>query len=156
FMDAHPGEVDPVVEQVIRSGARFSAVDAYRALYRLQDLRHAVAPLWRDVDAVLVPTVGTTFTKAEVDADPVRRTLMLGRYTQSGNLLDLAGIALPLGTTPDGRPLGVTLLGPAGSDLTLAAIAARLLDEPAAPGPVVLDLLADAGLLPSTRQEAAA
>ncbi|WP_088317815.1 allophanate hydrolase [Kineosporia sp. R_H_3] len=156
FMDAHPGEVEPVVEQVIRSGARFSAVDAYAALYRLQDLRHAVAPLWRDVDTVLVPTVGTTFTQAQVDADPVRRNLMLGRYTQSGNLLDLAGIALPLGTTPDGRPLGITLLGPAGSDLTLAAIAARLLDEPAAPGPVVLDLLADAGLLPSTRQEAAA
>ena len=156
FMADHPGAIEPVVEQVIRSGERFTAVDTFDALYRLQDLRHAVAPLWRDVDAVLVPTIGTTFTHAEVDADPVRRNLMLGRYTQSGNLLDLAAVALPLGTTPDGRPLGVSLLGPAGSDLTLAAIAADLLGEPAAPSPGVLAAFADAGLLPSTLQEAAA
>ena len=65
---------------------------------------------------LLLPTVPTTFTRAEIADEPVARNLVLGRYTQFANLLDLAAVAVPAGTTADGRPVGVTLLGPAFSE----------------------------------------
>ena len=73
----------------------------------------------------------TTFTRAELAAEPVARNLVLGRYTQNANLLDLAALAVPAGTTPDGRPVGVTLLGPAFSEGRLLAAATELIINPA-------------------------
>ena len=50
----------------------------------------------------------------------------LGTYTNFVNLLDLAAIAVPASMRPDGIPFGITLIGPAGSDLMLAELAQRL------------------------------
>ena len=60
------------------------------------------------------------------------RNLVLGRYTQFANLLDLAAVAVPAGTTPDGRPVGVTLLGPAFSEDRLLSAAHELISREAA------------------------
>jgi allophanate hydrolase len=57
---------------------------------------------------------------------------MLGHYTHFGNLLDLVGVAVPLGVTASGRPYSAMLLGPALSDDTVLQLAAQLLDEPRA------------------------
>ena len=79
--------------------------------------------LVRARDVLLLPTVPTTFTRAQLAEEPVARNLVLGRYTQFANLLDLAALAVPAGITPDGRPVGVTLLGPAFSEARLFAAA---------------------------------
>jgi allophanate hydrolase len=115
-----------VTRTVIERGADFSAVDAFRARYRLQELRVWAAALFARADVLLLPTVPTTFTRAELVAQPVARNLVLGRYTQFTNLLDLAAVAVPAGTTADGRPVGVTLVGPAFAEARLLAAAARL------------------------------
>ena len=47
----------------------------------------------------------------------------LGTFTNFVNLCDLAAFAVPAGFGPDGRPVGVTLIGPAWSEGSLAAIA---------------------------------
>ncbi|GLZ52466.1 allophanate hydrolase [Actinomycetospora sp. NBRC 106378] len=127
FADAHPDEVLPVIRTVIARGAEFSAVDTFRARHRLQELRAWTARLFERADLLLLPTVPTTFTRADLAAEPVARNLVLGRWTQATNLLDLAALALPAGTTPDGRPVGVTLLGPAHADRALLAAARTLL-----------------------------
>jgi allophanate hydrolase len=75
---------------------------------------------------LLLPTVPTTFTRAEIAEQPVARNLVLGRYTQFANLLDLAAVAIPAGTTGDGRPVGITLLGPAFSEARLLSVASQL------------------------------
>jgi allophanate hydrolase len=49
----------------------------------------------------------------------------LGTYTNFVNLLDLAAIAVPASMRADGVPFGITLIGPAGSDLMLAELAQR-------------------------------
>jgi allophanate hydrolase len=54
------------------------------------------------------------------------RNAMLGHYTHFTNLLDLAALSVPAGTTSDGRPVALMLIGPPHSDLTLASIGARL------------------------------
>jgi allophanate hydrolase len=81
---------------------------------------------------LVVPTIGTTFTVDEVLARPIDCNTMLGHYTHFGNLLDLLGVAVPLGVTASGRPYSAMLLGAARSDDTVLQLAAQILDEPRA------------------------
>jgi allophanate hydrolase len=126
FLAAHPDDVLPVTRSIIERGHQVSGVDAFRGRHRLQELRAWTDRLWERADALLLPTVPTTFTRAQIAEEPVARNLVLGRWTQFANLLDLAAVALPAGTTPDGRPVGVSLLGPAFSEARLLRIAHQL------------------------------
>jgi allophanate hydrolase len=128
-VSTHPDSVHPVVRAIIESGARFSAADAFRTQHRLRNLRHLTSKVWSEVDALLLPTIGTTFTIDEILAEPTARNAVLGHYTHFTNLLDLAALAMPVGTTTDGRPVSLMLIGPPGSDLTLASIAATVLSK---------------------------
>ncbi|PRC52699.1 amidase, partial [Mycobacterium sp. ITM-2017-0098] len=85
--------------------------DAFAALQKLQELKAVVGRLWTQVDVLVVPTIGTTFTVDEVAAEPIDCNTKLGHYTHFGNLLDLLGAAIPLGVTAGGRPYSAMLLG---------------------------------------------
>jgi allophanate hydrolase len=130
FLRRHPDAVLPVTRAVLENGWKYTAVDAFVARHRLRELRRQAEELWDRVDVLLVPTVGTTFTRDEIAADPIGRNLVLGRYTQFVNLLDLAAVTVPNGFTADGRPASLTMIGPAFSDATLAALASRLTGAP--------------------------
>ncbi|TDO38177.1 allophanate hydrolase [Paractinoplanes brasiliensis] len=124
FLAAHPESVLPVTRAVLETGRGFTAADAFRAQHRLQELKHAADRMWEQVDVLVLPTIGTTWTHAEIAEDPIGRNLILGRYTQFANLLDMAAVTVPHGFTEDGRPASITLFGPAFSDDTLALLAA--------------------------------
>jgi allophanate hydrolase len=126
FLREHPDDVHPAVRAVLERGAGVTGVETFRARHRLQELRAWAARLFARADVLLLPTVPTTFTRAELAADPLAPNLVLGRFTQATNLLDLAALALPAGTTPDNRPVGVTLVGPAFSEARLLTAAAVL------------------------------
>jgi len=130
FLSTHPDSFHPVVREIFASGYQYTAIDAFAALQKLQELKAVVARLWQQMDAYVVPTIGTTFTVAEVQADPIECNTKLGHYTHFGNLLDLLGAAIPLGVTTDGRPYSALLLGNALSDDTVLQLAAKILDEP--------------------------
>ena len=129
FFDSHPGDVLPVTRAVIEKGHQVSGVDAFRGLHRLQELRAWCDRLWDRADALLLPTIPTTFTRAQIAEQPLARNLVLGRWTQFTNLLDLAAVAVPAGTTSDGRPVGVTLIGPAFSEDRLISAAHDLINR---------------------------
>jgi allophanate hydrolase len=129
FLADHHADVLPVVDQIISGGTRFDAQDVFRAQYRLAELKAVVARAFEDMDVLVLPTIGTTFTVPEVLADPIRTNTVLGHYTHFGNLLDLCAVAVPAGTTADGRPTSVMVLGPALSDDVVLAVAARLRDH---------------------------
>ena len=133
FLAAQPDSIHPVVREILRGGQRYTAVETFAALQRLAELKASAARLWQCMDVLVVPTIGTTFTVAEVVAAPIDCNTMLGHYTHFGNLLDLLGVAIPLGTTPDGRPYSAMLLGAAQTDDTVLQFAANLLDEPREP-----------------------
>lgn len=130
FLAAQPDSIHPVVREILEGGYRYSAVDAFAALQKLQELKAVVGRLWKQIDALVVPTIGTTFTVDEVQAAPIDCNTMLGHYTHFGNLLDLLGAAIPLGVTADGRPYSAMLLGNALTDDTVLQLAAQILDEP--------------------------
>ena len=126
LLKSNPDAVLPVTRQIIGGGAAPSAADAFRAQYRLQELRRVTEQAWQQIDVLLTPTAATTYRIAEVQADPVRLNTQLGIYTNFVNLLDLAAVAVPAGFTGAGLPFGVTLVAPAWSDYLLLRLAARL------------------------------
>jgi allophanate hydrolase len=133
FYARSPQSLLPVTRAIIGGGAGYTAVDTFRAIYRLEGLRRAAAALWREAELLLLPTTGTIYRLAEVEAEPIRLNSNLGYYTNFVNLLDLAAIAVPAGFRRDGLPLGITLIAPAFSDAALAALGGafqRRLDLP--------------------------
>jgi allophanate hydrolase len=125
LLNVDPGAMLAVTRQIIEGGAAPRATDAFRAWYRLQSLKHAAQPLWETMDVLLLPTAGTHYRIAEIEADPIALNSNLGRYTNFVNLMDLAAVAVPAGFTSAGLPFGISLIAPAGSDPDLLALAAR-------------------------------
>ncbi len=121
-MSARPEAVHPVTRQILAGAIAVSGADAFRGLHALAAGRARTAAAWADSDVILVPTAPEAPTIEEVLADPFGPNARLGRFTNFVNLLDLAAIALPSSTTPAGVPVGVTFLGPAGSDGLLAGL----------------------------------
>jgi allophanate hydrolase len=126
FLERKPDSVHPVTRQIIEGGRKATATDTFRAQYRLMELRRTTERAWTDMDVLLTPTAGTIYRIETVEADPVRLNSNLGYYTNFVNLLDLAAVAVPAGFRTDGLPFGVTLVGRAGSDHDLLALAGRL------------------------------
>jgi allophanate hydrolase len=126
FMHAHASSMFPVTRDIIGGGAAPSAVDAFKAQYRLMALKRAAEKIWNSVDVVLMPTAPTIFRIAQVESDPIALNSALGYYTNFVNLLDLAAVAVPAGFRSDGLPFGVTLIAPRSTDRALLALADRL------------------------------
>lgn len=117
-----PDSIHPITREITAAGARLTAADTFSALYRLQGLRKIAERAFTNIDALVLPTAPTTYTAAQVLANPIELNSRLGTYTNFVNLLDLCGLALPASMRADGIPFGITLLAPAGRDALLASI----------------------------------
>jgi allophanate hydrolase len=126
FLATNADDFDPAVRRIIEGARPKTAVEAFRGRYRLEELRHIVAPVWDAVDMLMLPTSPTTYRVDEMLADPIVKNSHFGRYTNFANLLGYAAIAVPAGFGPSGLPAGVTLVGPAFSDDALAPFAAAM------------------------------
>lgn len=127
FIDKHTGaaDLDPTVATIIGRARDIPAHRLYADQARLAELRAAALATLGDADALLLPTAPRHPTLAEVAADPLGVNADLGRFTNSTNLFDLAAVAVPAGEVR-GRPFGVMLVGPAGTDDRLATLAEDL------------------------------
>jgi allophanate hydrolase len=123
LLERKPEALVPVVRDILSDAKRISTQEVFESSYKLHGLRQSVQATWRAVDALLLPTTPTIYRVEEVLANPRALNSNLGVYTTFGNLMDLAAIAVPSGMRPDGLPSGVQLIGPRGSDGTLAAVA---------------------------------
>jgi allophanate hydrolase len=126
FLNEHPDSMDPTVGGIISGAGRYSAVDAFDAAYTLEALRRETAGIWDQADFLLLPTVPTHYTVAQVAHAPLELNSNLGYYTNFVNLLDLAAIAVPAGFKPNGLPFSVSLIGKAFTDDGLLHLADRL------------------------------
>jgi allophanate hydrolase len=122
MLASSPDAIHPITRAIIQEGARPSAVDAFTAFYRLEELRRARDHVFRGIEGLVLPTMPTVYTVDQVLADPVQLNSRLGTYTNFVNLLDLCGLAVPASMRSDGAPSGITLLAPAGRDGALASI----------------------------------
>jgi allophanate hydrolase len=116
--------LDPDVRAAIERAHAYGAADAFAGLYRLHELRRAVAGLMAGFDCLVVPTAGRPYRLDEVRADPQGTNANLGYYTNFVNLLDLCAVSVPAEMLPQSVPFGITLIGPAFADSTLCALGA--------------------------------
>jgi allophanate hydrolase len=129
FLDAHPGDADPVVAALVRPAG---AVPAHRYVADtelLDTLRLHAAATFSRFDALFLPTVAEQPTIADVAAAPLAVNARLGTFTTFCNLLDLAAVAVPAGQAGDAQ-FGVSFLVPAFADAVAADLAARFAGEP--------------------------
>lgn len=126
LIEREPEAVLPVIREVLAAAPRASALDAFRAQYRLQELKALADAVLEPLDCVLTPTIGRPYTLGELAAEPVRRNSELGYYTNFMNLLDYAAVAVPGAFMANGLPWGVTLFGRAFTDQYLLGIADAL------------------------------
>jgi allophanate hydrolase len=122
LLASSPDAIHPVTREITAAGSRLTAAETFSALYRLQGLRKIAERAFAQMDAIVLPTVPTVYSTAQVLANPIELNSRLGTYTNFVNLLDLCGLALPAAIRADDIPFGITLLAPAGEDALLASI----------------------------------
>ncbi len=114
--------VHPTVRRIVAAGRAISGADVFAGLDRRAELSWETQKVWRRIDLLVLPTTGTIYRIAEVEANTLALNENLARYTNFCNLLDLSALAVPAGFRRDGLPYGVTLFAPAFHDPLLAAI----------------------------------
>lgn len=132
FVEAHPGDIFPVTEQILRSSRDrgYDAASVFTALHQLRDYKEQTDSLMED--AVLVmPTCGGTYTRAQVSASPIATNSDMGYYTNHCNLLDLSAIALPSDHAGERLPFGITMFAMRGQDRLLRGAAAEFMQTEA-------------------------
>jgi allophanate hydrolase len=127
LIEQHPESLREEFLAVVGHGNQLSAVDYFDGAYRLAAYKRIAEQMFECFDALLLPTVGTHYSLAEVAAEPVLRNSDNGAYTNFVNLLDMSALAIPAGFTRAGLPFGVTLIANALHDQQLLRLASRLL-----------------------------
>jgi allophanate hydrolase len=115
----------PTTRDIILSGRKYSAVDAFEGQYQLAALRKRAAAEMRDLDFLALPTAGTVYKVADLEREPVRFNSNLGHYTNFVNFFRLPALALPAGFRRDGMPFGVTFIGHPNWDRMLLEFGAQ-------------------------------
>lgn len=110
FIDENFENIDPTVRGLVQKSKEMSAADVYRAHYKVLDTKVATQSVWDQCDIIMVPTVGTLLTTADLADDPLLPNFKNGFYTNYVNPLGLSAIATPFKRTKSGVPWGVTLL----------------------------------------------
>ena len=120
----------PEVQRRILIGTYVLSAGYYDAYYvRAQKIRTLIKrdfeQSWSKVDVVLTPaTPSPAFAPGEI-SDPVQMYLN-DIFTVTVNMAGLPGIAVPAGTSKDGLPLGLQLIGKAFDEETLFRTAAAI------------------------------
>ena len=125
FLRDQPGSVLPVTRAIIERGRNATGADVYRMQERLAALRVRVAAVLAEFDVLALPTAGTIYRIAEVEADPIALNTNLGYYTNFVNPMNLAAIAIPAGFRRDGLPFGITFVAPSGQEARIASVALK-------------------------------
>jgi aspartyl-tRNA(Asn)/glutamyl-tRNA(Gln) amidotransferase subunit A len=116
---ADAGRMHPHTVHEIREGEKVSLAAYARSIGDMVRLRGIIGQVFRDVDAVAMPTaIGAAFA-----LDPSRAPdLVYLRNTIPINILGIPAVSVPCGFGTDGLPLGLQLCGPAGGEATLLSL----------------------------------
>ena len=120
----NPEALRPEMRAILGGAMRYTAWDVFQAQVQLAGLRREAEVEWGKMDVMLLPTTGTIYKIAEVEADPLALNRNLGFYTNFVNLLDLSAVAVPNAFLSTGMPMGVTFMAPAFQEERLLKIGA--------------------------------
>lgn len=118
----NPGALLPLIREILAKASRYTAAEAFTAMHELRRLAGLATQELSKVDLLALPTAGTIYTLAQIEAEPLSLNSNLGYYTQFANLLNLCAVSVPSGFRSNGLPTGLMLVGAAAQDRLIAAI----------------------------------
>jgi len=98
-----------VTETILKNGnnTNLKAESVFKAMHRLGEIKVKVKKILHNA-VLIMPTVGGTYTRAEVDSDPINTNSNLGLYTNHCNLLNLTALDFQAGWIEEDVPFGLT------------------------------------------------
>ncbi|MFT3665456.1 allophanate hydrolase [Piscinibacter sp.] len=124
-LHASPQQLVPTVAAILMRARKYTAVDAFNAMYRLAELQSEFARQFQNIDVLVTPTLPRPYTVREMLEEPLVRNAEIGYYTYGVGPLDLCAVAVPSALRPDGLPFGVSIIGRSGSDDLLRDLGRR-------------------------------
>lgn len=121
----HPTAIHPAVQSALDAAEDYSAQDVFRSLYRLSELRQIAHAMLAEVEFLALPTAGTIYRCADVEADPIRLNANMGYYTYFANPLHLSVVSVPAGIRSDGLAFGLSLVAGPWREKTLHHLGLR-------------------------------
>jgi Asp-tRNA(Asn)/Glu-tRNA(Gln) amidotransferase A subunit family amidase len=122
------GLLEPATLRSLESVLSLSAVDAYRAQLARDRLNRAWEEFFVEHDLLVLPSVAAQACSA--DPRPEEEAALFGLDAfllgVAANVTGQPSVAVPIGLSPDGMPLGVQVMGPRGSDARCLAAAAAI------------------------------
>ncbi len=121
--------LDPLNAALIEASRQLTAADYVQAVNTIRNHGRAVVSFWDDHDLLLTPTLTEPPYPVGAFADletAMTRALEWITFTSPYNCTGQPAVTLPLGTSGDGLPLGVQLVGPPRGEMLLLAAAAQL------------------------------
>jgi Asp-tRNA(Asn)/Glu-tRNA(Gln) amidotransferase A subunit family amidase len=124
---------DPLNEAMMRRAAAMSAAEYVRTVEAIRAHSRSVVAFWEDHDVLLTPTLTQPpFEVGHFGGDPeeaIHEALQWLHFTHPYNCTGQPAISLPLGTTTDGLPIGVQLVGAPRGEATILGVAAHLQED---------------------------
>jgi len=130
WIEQHQPKLGPAIAARFKYAATVTAQQAEQAKSKIAAIRARIQDLIAQDGVAVLPSSASTAPALNADpetVDAVRMRTM--RITCVAGIGGLAQISIPLQTT-QGKPYGVSLLGPAGSDLALLRLAKTLTQIP--------------------------
>jgi aspartyl-tRNA(Asn)/glutamyl-tRNA(Gln) amidotransferase subunit A len=121
---------DQDYRDVIAKGRTYSGVDYMVATHRRMIMRGRFADLFRNIDALVTPSVAVTAFAAgtigvdEIDGRKIDRHLGWSPFTWPINLAGLPAATVPCGWDHDRLPIGMQIVAPWLAEDTILSIAA--------------------------------
>jgi aspartyl-tRNA(Asn)/glutamyl-tRNA(Gln) amidotransferase subunit A len=120
----------PMLREMAEAGRALTGTALFAALDRIAAFRRRMAAFFGAWDLILTPAAAALPWPAEQVAPPTIDGKPVGPrghavFTNFANIAGLPGIALPIAPAANGLPIGMQLVGPAGADGLLCAIAAE-------------------------------
>lgn len=121
---ANPDGFSAGIRALVATGEKIPATDYARAKRELALVRHAIRPVFQDVDILVTPTTPDLPSPVDAGAAPARRGPPLSaRNTTPFNIYGLPTISVCCGFSRGGLPIGLQLAGAPFTDGTVLALA---------------------------------
>ena len=118
---------DPETLRRLRTGENISDEQYRAALRELENIRRGMAGVFESVDVLVTPTTpipAPRLSDLTSNMAQLRPTeLLLLRNTRPANVWGTPAISVPCGTTADGLPIGLQIMGPMGHDARVLQVA---------------------------------
>ncbi len=124
-------DLEPMTRAIYEHGMALRGVDVTDALEALEGIAHRLGALFGTYDLLLTPTIARTVPQLGV----LDTTDLMAMYEHAGafsaltapfNMSGQPAISLPLGTDPDGMPVGVQLVAAFGREDLLLRVASQV------------------------------